>query len=118
MGNSVKIAQIGLGLLAGVAATAANAQSVPDDVRCLLLSSAFAKSTDAKVRESATQSMNYYLGRIETRADDQAIISQIRAQSASIDRARAATEMSACATRLMQAQQHAQTLAQSAKAAK
>ncbi len=108
--------QIFLGLLACAAAPAtANAQSAPSDVRCLLLSNAFSRAEDPKVRDSATQSKNFYLGRVETRTNDQAITSEIRTQATSIDRTQAATDMAACVARLVLAQQRLQRLAQAAR---
>ena len=50
------------------------AQSVPDDVRCFILSNVFAKSDkDDKRRALSAQATIFYLGRLDGRADTKAI---------------------------------------------
>jgi hypothetical protein len=89
-------------LLAGLAAPL-SAQSVPDDVRCFLLSNYFARAnTDAKGKEIAAQSVFFFAGRVEGRSTAEAITTAVRAQLGTIDAKTATTEMSACAGRMQQ----------------
>jgi hypothetical protein len=96
-------------LIAGVAMPAA-AQSIPDDVRCLALSNAFAKSAaEDPARKAASRSLDFYLGRLDARADKQAVASALR--SVKIDPKSAPAEMTACSTRFAEAASRMQSLA-------
>jgi hypothetical protein len=89
-------------ILAGLASPLA-AQTVPDDVRCFVIANYFAKNnSDAKGREVAAQSVFFFSGRIEARADAATVTSAIRRLMATIDAKSATTEMSACAGRMQQ----------------
>jgi hypothetical protein len=95
--------------------SSAHAQTVPDDVRCLVLSNMFAKAGgDARIKEAAAQSLLYYMGRLDARANAQAITAAMRTQGATINAQTAPTEMSACAARLQRAQQMIQAAGRAA----
>ena len=97
--------------VAGIAIPAA-AQSIPDDVRCLALSNAFAKSsTEEPAREAASRALLFYLGRLDARGDAPAVRSAM--QSSKIDPKTAPTEMSACSSRFANAAQAMQSLVKS-----
>lgn len=105
----MKIIKIVGGLLAVGIAIPAAAQSIPDDVRCLALSNAFAKSaTEEPAREAASRALIFYLGRLDARGDPQAVKTAM--QNSKIDPKTAPTEMSACSTRFANAAQAMQSL--------
>jgi len=108
-GGNMKIIQIVGGLfIAGIAIPTA-AQSIPDDVRCLALSNAFAKSAaDEQAREAASRALIFYLGRLDARGDPQAVRNAM--QSSKIDPKTAPTEMSGCSARFANAAQAMQSL--------
>ncbi len=98
-------------LIAGVVSPAC-AQTVPEDVRCMLLSNMFAKyASDEKVRNAAARSLVFYIGRLDGRADAQTIASAMRAQASSIDPKTSGPAMDACASRVARAAQSIQALA-------
>ena len=112
--NIIKVAA-GL-VLAGMAIPAA-AQTIPDDVRCLALSNAFAKSaTEEAARDAASRSLIFYLGRLDARQDPAAIRSAM--QASKIDPKTAPDQMSACSTRFATAAQAMQSLVQAPTPAK
>jgi hypothetical protein len=115
----MKISKFVFGLFLAATVSPASAQSVPSDVRCLLLSNAFAKQTGAEQgRQAAAQALIFYVGRLDGRADAAAITSAMRTQSASIDMKTAGTEMQACVARLAHAQQTIQELGRAAASTK
>ena len=94
-----------------IAASPASAQTVPDDVRCMLLSNMFATGArDEKARNVAAQSLGFYIGRLDGRADPQGIVTAKRAQPSSIDPKTAGPAMDVCASRLARAAQSIQAL--------
>lgn len=111
----MKISAFAVGLaLAGIVSPA-SAQSLPDDVRCLWISSLFAKGASAEPqRQSALQSMLFYTGRLDGRANSRELADAFRTNGPMINPATAATEMSACAARVVRAQQALQALARAA----
>jgi hypothetical protein len=87
-------------------ASPASAQAVNDDVRCFLLSNAFAKkATDPEARAMASASLAFFLGRIDGRMPAPAMGDLIRRVGASIDPKAAGPQMTACAARLTHAEQ-------------
>ena len=104
--NIIKFA--GVALLAGMSAPVP-AQTVADDVQCLVLSNAFAKGgTEEAARQAGARTLVFYLGRLDARADPQAIKNAM--QSIKIDPKTAPTDMSACAVRYEHAVQAIQAL--------
>ena len=94
---------------------AASAQSIPDDVHCLVLSNVFAKNgADPRGRQAAAQALLFYLGRLDGRADAGTLTNAMRAQGGRIDSRTAATQMSACAARVAHAEQTIQILGRAA----
>ena len=97
-------------LIVGIASPA-SAQTVPEDVRCMLLSNIFAKgAADEKVRNRAAQNLAFFMGRLDDRSDPQGIVSAIRIQASSIDAKTAGPAMEACASRMARAAQSMQAL--------
>ena len=109
----MKIIKIVGGLfVAGIAVPTA-AQTIPDDVRCMALSNAFAKSAaEEPAREAASRALLFYLGRLDARGDPQAIKNAM--QGSKIDPKTAPAEMSACSARFANAAQTMQSLVKSA----
>ncbi len=94
------------GLLSLAIAAPVSAQSVPDDMRCFILSNFFAKSDkDPKRRMLAAQATIFYLGRLDGRADSKAIVTGLHSQ---IDPKTAGPLMTACAQHLGHAEQNMQ----------
>lgn len=116
----MKISKLALSLLLAAPsfpATAANAPAAnpPSDVRCLLLSNAFSKSANnEQAKQVAAQTLLFYVGRLDGRMAPAALESAMRTQSASIDPKTAGAEMTACASRLAQAQQRITALGRAA----
>ena len=116
----MKISKLALGLfpiaLASPAMVSpASAQSVPSDVRCLLLSNLFSKKAEAEqARQVAAQSLIFYLGRLDGRVNPRALEAAMRSQSAAVDPKAVGPEMTACAARLAHAQQTVQALGRAA----
>lgn len=103
------------GLLVLGLATSAQAQTVPSDVRCLMLSNIFAKEGgDARSKEAAAQSLLFYIGRLDGRATTQVISAAMRAQRSTINSTNASADMTACAARLQRAQQTIQAAGRAA----
>jgi hypothetical protein len=100
-----------IALLIAGSLSPASAQSVPEDVRCMLLSNIFAKgASDEKARNVAGQNLAFYIGRLEGRANPQAIATAMRAQASSIDPKTSGPAMDACASRLARAAQSIQAI--------
>jgi hypothetical protein len=99
----MKLTIFAAGLLSLAIAAPVSAQSVPDDMRCFVLSNFFAKSDkDPKRRMLAAESTIFYLGRLDGRADSRAIVSGLHSQ---IDPKSAGPLMTACAQHLGRAEQ-------------
>jgi hypothetical protein len=112
-GGNMKIIKFAGSMLLAAAAIPAAAQSIPDDVRCLALSNAFAKNaTEEPARQAASRALLFYLGRLDARGDPQAIRSAM--QSSKIDPKTAPTDMSACSTRFANAAQTMESLVKAA----
>jgi hypothetical protein len=89
----------------------ASAQTVPEDVRCMLLSNIFAKgAADEKVRSAAAQNLAFFIGRLDGRADAQGIATAMRTQASSIDPKTSGPAMDACAARMARAGQSIQAI--------
>lgn len=116
----MKISKLALGLFlaaSAIPASAANppAANPPSDVRCLLLSNAFAKSANNdQAKQVAAQTLIFYVGRLDGRMAPAALEAAMRSQASSIDPKTAGPEMTACATRLARAQQTITTLGRAA----
>jgi len=103
------IKKLALATLMLSCALPASAQTVPDDVRCLMLSNFFTKAaTDDRAKQVARQTLIFYLGRLDGRATPQALTAAMRAQAPTIDPKAAGPAMNACAARLGKAQQAVQ----------
>lgn len=101
-------ATIGSGLLAAVPAAA---QSVAD-VRCLVLSNAFALgASKAEAKQAAQSSAFYYLGKIDGKWSDAQLSAALLEQTRSIKVASAGAEMQDCARRMQASAVKLQSLA-------
>jgi hypothetical protein len=99
---------VGGALLVGLAAPAP-AQTVVDDVRCLRLSNAFAQgATEEPMRQASARTLLFYLGRLDARADPQAVKNAM--QTVKVDPKTASTDMVACAQRVEHAVQAMEAL--------
>jgi hypothetical protein len=93
------------------------AQTIADDVRCLVLSNAFAKgATEETARQAAAHALVFYLGRLDARGDPQAVKTAM--QTEKVDPKTASADMTACATRFEQAAQAMQALGKPAEPGK
>lgn len=111
MRNIVLAALVVTGAATAIAGfgAAASAQSLPDDTRCFLLSNAFAKqATDPKARQIAVAAVTFYLGRLDAKADANAIADSVKREGHSIDPKQSGPMMSACAQRMGRAEQAVQ----------
>jgi hypothetical protein len=107
-GNMKIITFVSGALLIGMAGPAP-AQSVADDVHCLVLSNAFARGgKEEAARQAAARTLVFYLGRLDAHADPQAVKSAM--QNVKIDPKTAPAEMEACAARFEHAVQAIQAL--------
>ncbi len=81
------------------------AQSIQDDVRCILLSGLYVKeATDDKGRTIARTTGAFFLGRIDGKVDAKALAEAVRAERKALDPKTAGPAMNACAARLALAQ--------------
>lgn len=111
----MKIRTLAVSLLLAGLAWPATAQTVPQDVRCLLLSNAFGQAgTDDRAKQMARQSLIFYLGRLDGRAEAQAITAAVRTEGPAIDPKKASDEMNGCVARMERTQQMIQTAVRAA----
>jgi hypothetical protein len=90
-------------------AAPAPAQTIADDVQCLVLSNAFATGgKEEAARQAGARTLVFYLGRLDARGDPQAVKNAV--QTVKIDPKTAAADMSACAARYERAVQAIQAL--------
>lgn len=100
------IRKLALAMLILGCAMPASAQTVTDDVRCLMLSNLFTRAaTEDRAKQVARQSLAFYMGRLDGRASPQALAAAMRAQAPTIDPRAAGPAMNACAARMARAQQ-------------
>jgi hypothetical protein len=106
MGKITMAATAFIALLASTGSTLAAPAVSDDDVRCFLLSNAFAKSaTDPKARATAAATLTFYLGRLDGRASPAVIAATIKRVGPTIDPKAAGPQMGACAQRMGQSEQ-------------
>ncbi|WP_242137076.1 hypothetical protein [Sphingomonas sp. TREG-RG-20F-R18-01] len=105
-------AAIAYSILAAVGLSgSAHAQTVVDEVRCVLLSNALAsKSTDAHGRQVGASVGSYFMGRLDSR-DPAQVKAAIAGQNRKIVAAQAASQMNACAARASRAEARLRALA-------
>lgn len=102
----MNISKLAASLLLLAPAPSAAAQTLPQDVRCLMLSNMFAAiATDPAGRQAAAQSLIFYVARLEGRGDARMIATVMRAQRATIVAQTASADMLACGTRMQRASQ-------------
>jgi hypothetical protein len=91
--------------------TASHAQSVTDEVRCVLLSNALASGTDnPRGRQVGASVGAYFMGRLDARPPAQ-VKAAVAAQKRRVTAAAAAASMNACAARATQAESRLRALA-------
>lgn len=92
-------------LLAAIPASAA-APTTDEDVRCLLLSSGYARlAKDEESRRGSAMTGAFFLGRLNGRLSDAALAAAIRAQGKALPSIAAEPLMRACAARAQAAEQ-------------
>jgi hypothetical protein len=98
-----KLVMMGAALaMAGIAAPIA-AQSVDDDVRCLLASNFFARTAKApQQKQIAMASAAFYLGRLDARISNQQLNSAAMAQAKTMTKDSLGPIMNNCAKHLIQ----------------
>jgi len=109
----------GCGLLALSMPVAVGAKALDDDVRCLLISSGYARlAKEDGSRRASSMTAAFYLGRINGRMDTAALSAAIRAQGTGVPAKEAAPVMRACAARASAAQDQMSAIVQQAQSAK
>ena len=99
----MKLNLFAAGLLTLALVSPAAAQSVPDDLRCFMLSNIFTKAAkDDKSRMVAAQASLFYLGRLDGKTNPQALAAAMHTK---IDGKTAGPQMTACAQHLGHAEQ-------------
>lgn len=99
-------------LLALAAPAPASAQTLNDDVRCFLLSTAFARASKQEgARTVAAMNGAYYLGRIDGRVPAAQLTASIKSLGTGLPAGKAGAAMQACATRAAEADKRMRALA-------
>jgi len=97
----MKLYPIAAALLLASLAAPAQAQTVQDDVRCVLLSGVFIKSAkDEKGKQLAQITGAFYLGRLDGRADAKVLTEALRTESKALGGKVAGPLMDACTARM------------------
>lgn len=108
MKHSIVLAAAASGLLFSTGAAA----QAPADVRCLVLSNAFAQGgSTAELKRAAQSSAFFYLGKIDGRWSDAQLRSALVEQAKSIKPANAGAEMQDCVRRMQASAVKLQSLA-------
>lgn len=90
----------------------AAAQSTASDVRCLLVSGAFAKAKDPKARSAARVVSAYYMGRVDSRLSTSQLQTALVAEEKGITPANAGSTMNSCSRFMAQRNAAMQALGQ------
>ena len=93
------------GAILNTTPTSASAQTVDDDVRCLLLSASYARlAKDDKTRHGSSMTGAFFLGRLSSRVSAAALGTATRAQGTGLATKDAQPVMRACAARAGEAE--------------
>lgn len=96
--------------------TAAWAQSVDDDVRCLLLGTGFARAAkDANSRRASALTAAFYLGRLDGRMTGPALVAAVKRLGSGMPTAQATPIMRTCAARAGAAERRLGAIARQGK---
>lgn len=117
----MKSGLLACGLLAASTLSAAPvaAQSLNDDVRCMLVSSGFARmAKDENSRRASAMTGAFYLGRLNSRGAGPALSAAIRAQGNGVPAKEAEPIMRACAARASTAQEQVTAIVKQAQSGK
>jgi len=96
-----KFVMIGAALAALAFAAPLAAQSVDEDVRCLLAANVFARAEkDPPRRQLATAASVFYLGRLDARISNEQLKTAVQAQAKTMPAASLGPTMNNCAKRL------------------
>jgi hypothetical protein len=107
-----------LGLATVLLAAPASAQAVSDDVRCLLVSNAFAATEkDVPRKQLAVESAHFFLGRIDAKLTQPQLKAQILQIAKTLRPDTMAATMNACVKRVQSRQQMMQVIGGEIKAA-
>jgi hypothetical protein len=97
--------------LASLVSTPAIAQSSSGDVRCFLLSNAFAlRASNDEAKQVARTSAFFYLGRLDGRMTDTQLQAAIALQRSTLTAAKAGPEMQGCIVKLRASSENIQRL--------
>ena len=104
------------GVLAFTMSTPAPAQTTSDDVRCLMVSSGYARlAKDENSRRASSMTGAFFLGRLSGRLSDNALAAAVRAQGGGLPSKDAEPIMRACAARAAAAEQKISAAARAAQ---
>lgn len=93
------------GAILATTPASASAQTVDDDVRCLLLSASYARlAKDDKTRHASSMTGAFFLGRLRGRVSSAALGAAVRAQGKGLAAKEAQPAMRACAARAGEAE--------------
>lgn len=108
-----------LGVSMLVAPFVAQAQSTSEDVRCLMVSSVFARiARDDNTRRASAMTGAFYLGRLNGRISPAALTAAIKSQDNGMPAKQAEPIMRACAARATAAQEQVAAIAKQLQPAK
>lgn len=108
----MKVGITACALLAITAPVAVRAQSTNEDVRCLMVSSVFARiARDDNTRRASAMTGAFYLGRLNGRISTPALTAAIRSQDNGMPAKQAEPIMRACAVRATAAQEQVAAIA-------
>lgn len=100
-----------LAILAALVPSTAGAQTIADEVRCVMLSNALATgSSNPRGRQIGASVGSYFMGRLDARAPAQ-VKAALAAQKRQVASAQAATMMDACVKRASRAEAQLRALA-------
>jgi nucleoid-associated protein YgaU len=115
----MKTLLVGCGMLAVLIPVTVNARALDDDVRCMLVSSGYARlAKDENSRRASAMTAAFYLGRINGRFEVPALSAAIRAQGDGVPAKEAEPLMRACAARASAAQDLITTIVKQAQSNK
>jgi hypothetical protein len=109
----------GCGMIAAFVPLSVDARVSDDDVRCLLVSSGYARlAKDENSRRGSAMTAAFYLGRINGRFQGPALSAAIRAQGDGVPAKEAEPLMRACAARASAAQAQLTAIVKQAQSGK
>lgn len=115
----MKTGLIGCFTLTLIMPVSADGRSLNDDVRCMLVSSGFARlAKDENSRRASAMTVAFYLGKITGRIEGPALSAAIRAQGNGVPAKEAKPIMRACAAQASAAQDQVTVIVKQAQSVK